>query len=401
MRIGIDVRSLQTESGWRGVGVYTRHLVETLMRIDAGNEYFLFASSRGELQHLPDDVRKKIIPLKRPARKIIFWDQLFWYHLLKNWKIDIFHSPFYASPLLIPKQVAVVQTVHDLIPLIFKESTSFKNRLIFRMNFFLLKHTDRIIAVSQNTKNDIIRLLKIPEEKVVVIHNGVNHLQRMDQKEGGEPSRRDAERERPFLLYAGGLDPLKNIPVLIQAFDKIGQKNKDVKLVMVGVDGEKMRHLKVRLKGTGAPDLKSGKQFNALLDKLLHSGKIVLKGYLKSADLISYYRNAELFLFPSLYEGFGLPPLEAMSYGIPVIASNRSSLPEILGDAALYANPEDAEELARRANHLLHNKSLQAELKEAGFQQAARFLWEDAAKKTLALYHALVQEKRSDASSDA
>ncbi len=392
MRIGIDVRTLQTGSGWRGVGVYTQHLVEALMRIDETNDYFLFAGSRLAVQHLPEHFKKNVISLKRPRRNIIFWDQLCWYRLLKKWKIDIFHSPFYASPLVIPKRTAVVQTVHDLIPLIFKESTSAKNRLIFKMNFSLLKYADRIIAVSQNTKNDIVRILGIAEEKVVVIHNGVDHLHKTDQdleeNSGGEIC-----EESPFILYVGGMDPLKNIPTLIRAFDKITEKHKNLKLVMVGADGEKMRDVKSMIRKKRLSFLFPDQSFRTLLERMLRSGKIVLKGYLEIPDLIFYYRNAELFLFPSLYEGFGLPPLEAMSCGTPVIASDRSSLPEVLSEAALYVNPENEENLIRSVNQLLEDDSLRLKHKEAGLQRAAQFRWEETGRKTLALYQTLFEEK--------
>jgi glycosyltransferase involved in cell wall biosynthesis len=399
MRIGVDIRTLQTGSGWRGVGVYTRHLVEALMRIDEDNDYFLFAGSRMNVPHLPEHFRRNIIPLKRPSRNIIFWDQLCWHHLLKKWKIDIFHSPFYASPLYVPKRAAVVQTVHDLIPLIFKKSTSFKNRLIFKINFSLLKYADRIIAVSQNTKNDILKILRVPEEKVVVIHNGANHLQKADQ-DVEKPSKNEVCEECPFILYVGGMDPLKNIPTLIRAFDKICEKHQDLKLVMVGADGEKMKYLKPTIQETRSSSLTPGQSLSTLLEKLIRSGKVVLKGYLEMPDLISYYRNAELFLFPSLYEGFGLPPLEAMSCGLPVVASDRSSLPEVLGEAALYANPEDAEDLARSVDQLLENDSLKAKHRDAGLQRAAQFAWEETARKTLALYQALFEEKEDLPSSE-
>ncbi len=399
MRIGIDVRTLQTGSGWRGVGVYTQHLVEALMRIDEGNEYFLFAGSRMNVQHLPEHFKRNIISLKRPSKNIIFWDQLCWHHLLKKWKIDIFHSPFYASPLFVPKKTAVMQTVHDLIPLIFKKSTSAKNRLIFKINFSLLKYADRIIAVSQNTKNDILRLLGIPEKKVAVIHNGVNHLRKANQGVD-KPFKGKICKECPFILYVGGMDPLKNIPTLIRAFDKICKKRRDLKLVMVGADGERMKDLKPMIQEMRPSSLSPNQSFSTLLETLIRSGKIVLKGYLEIPDLISHYSDAELFLFPSLYEGFGLPPLEAMSYGLPVVASNRSSLPEVLGKAALYANPEDAEKLARSVDRILEDHSLRAKLKEAGLQRAAQFTWEEAAKKTLALYHVLYNQKKDHPSSE-
>lgn len=392
MRIGIDVRNLQTGSGWRGVGVYTQHLVEALMRIDEANDYFLFAGSRLNVQHLPEHFRKNIISLKRPRRNIIFWDQLCWYHLLKKWKIDIFHSPFYASPLVVPKRTAVVQTVHDLIPLIFKESTSAKNRFIFKMNFSFLKYADCIIAVSQNTKKDIVKILGIAEENVLVIHNGVDHLHKTDQ--GLEKrTRNEICDESPFILYVGGLDPLKNIPTIIRAFDKISEKHGNLKLVMVGADGEKMRDLKSMTRKKRFSFLSPDQSFRTLLERMLRSGKIILKGYLEIPDLIAYYRDAELFLFPSLYEGFGLPPLEAMSCGTPVVASDRSSLPEILGKAALYVNPEDAEDLARSVNQLLEDDSLRMKHKEAGLQRAAQFRWEETGRKTLALYQTLFEEK--------
>ena len=162
------------------------------------------------------------------------------------------------------------------------------------------------------------------------------------------------------------------------------------KLVVVGggrIGGDFERNREVSLIQTRLADLKMPE-------------KILFLGSRDQGELYKYYTAADALLFPSLYEGFGLPPLEAMSYGLPVVASDRSSLPEVLGEAALYANPEDAEDLARSVDRLLEDHSLRAKLKEAGLQRAAQFSWEEAAKKTLVLYHALFDRKKGHSSSE-
>ncbi|MEW5806016.1 MAG: glycosyltransferase family 1 protein [Acidobacteriota bacterium] len=387
MKIGIDVRVLQSESGSRGIGVYTRNLILSLLQIDRENEYIFFAFSQIGFKDLPDEMRRRAVLLKRPAKNIIFWDQLLWYPALKKWEIDLFHTPFYAAPVLVPSGVAVVQTVHDLIPVIFKRSTSRKNRLVFRTNFSLLRFVDRIIAVSSNTKADIIRILGIPGEKIEVIHNGVDHLPvgeqhraagQMEVSMTGVPfpaGRPDVAK--PYLLYVGGLNPLKNVPVLLQAFDKISRKYANLGLVIVGADSDRLDSI-----------------VNRDFQKLIRSGRIVLKGYLENDDLVAHYRNAELFIFPSLYEGFGIPPLEAMRCGLPVIASSRASIPEILGDAAAYVNPEKPDELVAKIETLLQDEGLRIGMREAGLKRAAQFSWREAAQKTLALYR-MIHEKKA------
>ena len=396
MRIAIDIRSLQTTSAWRGVGVYTEQLVRSLMQIDKSNEYILLCSSRRKLPDLPEEIGRKIVPLRRPGRGITVWDQLFSYRSLKKMKVDIFHSPFYATPLAVSGAVGLVQTIHDLTPILFKGSTSLKHRMIFNINFHCARYADKIIAVSENTKKDIVRVLGIPEDKIAVIYNGIDHLP-VPYPGGKRPDQDIREMERPYLLYVGGLDRVKNVPVLIQAFGKILKKYDHMKLLIVGADCEKLISLMKRTdwRGSGPPE--SSREFASLCESLLRSGRMVLKGYLGKDELLSCYREAELFVFPSLYEGFGLPPLEAMSAGVPVIASGRASLPEILGDAAIYVNPEDPDELAALVDRVLSDDALKEKMKLAGVKRAGEFRWERTARMTLDLYEALHEMKKSRA----
>ncbi len=390
MRIGIDIRPLQTESGQRGVGVYVRELVRSLLRIKSKAEFIFLASSRKASEDLSGELKERTIFLKRPIKNIVVWDQIFSYGIIRKLKLDIYHSPFYALPLAVPRSVSVVQTIHDLTPLLFKESVSVKNRGVFRINFHLSRYADRIIAVSKNTKDDIVKLLKIPSEKIVVVHNGADHLLHSSR---GDATRcaGDFEKRKPYLLYVGGFDPMKNIPVLIEAFDRVCATKKNLKLLLVGADSAALRNEKNKILFRKAFSSKA--TLSRIAERLLSEGKIVLGGFLKQDALLSCYRKAEIFVFPSLYEGFGFPPLEAMQCGLPVLASKSGSLPEVLGDAAVYFDPRNVDDLATKIETILNNEDMKARMRKAGIERASKFLWEEAAQKTFQIYRTLHEEK--------
>lgn len=262
-----------------------------------------------------------------------------------------------------PKRSVI--TVHDIIPIAseFKLSSSF-GQFLFKLASKSIKKADRILVDSENTKKDIIRVLHINPKKIDVVYLGVdfNYFKKLNVKRAS----------RDFTItYIGSEMPRKNFETLIKAFAKLKQKLPNVKLVKVGEEqwpGMREKHKKL-IKQLGLNDF------------------VIFKDYVE--DLPKEYNKADLFVFPSLYEGFGLPPLEAMACGCPVVCSNATSLPEVGGDAVLYFNPNDSDELADKIYKVLTDKKLKNKLVKKGLARAKQFSWEKCAKETIKVYREL------------
>ncbi len=375
MRIGIDVRPITTAGLGRGLGIYTANLVKSLLKIDQKNNYSLFLARNQVLDNvltdLPSSRNVNIVRLKRPTRNIFFWDQLLWWALLERERIDLFHSTVYGVPLICPCKR--VFTIHDLTPLIFPEFfKKFRHQAVYRFNFFTGKYADRIITASHNSKQDIIHYLKISESNISVIFDGVGaQYQRLQDSKVIENIKIRYHITGKFLLYVGGFDANKNLPTLVEAFRLLQEKrpsNEDLLLVFVG---------------NLTPAAVSLREF---IRTLGIEQQVIFTGFVSEEDLIGLYSAAEVFLFPSLYEGFGLPPLEAMACGTPVITSNASSLPEVVGDAAIQVDPHSSQAFSQKMFEVFTNDRLRQELSRKGLERAKLFSWEQTARKTLQAY---------------
>jgi len=359
----------------RGLATYTTNLVKSLLTIDQEDQFCLFIAKNqpidGFLTQLPSTSHITVVRLQRPTRNIFLWDQLLWYGLLKKEDIDVFHSLVYGVPFLCPCKK--VFTIHDLTPLIFPEFfKKFRHKVVFRFNFFTGKYADRIITSSQNSKDDLTHYLHIPEENISVIFDGVAAQYRILQ------NRKDIERLRDryhipgkYLLYVGGFDKNKNLVTLVNAFFLLLQENilkDDIFLVFTGTLTQDAASLREFIKTCEIED------------------RVILPGFVPEEDLIGLYNGAEIFIFPSLYEGFGLPPLEAMACGTPVITSNAASLPEVVGDAALQVDPHSPEELSHAIIEIFTSSELLEDLRKKGSERVKLFSWEETAKKTLEIY---------------
>lgn len=278
---------------------------------------------------------------------------------------NVIHIPTVTAPFFFrPLGVKVVMTVHDIIPNLFPKWHPLKRRLYFK--YFLkyrFKFVERFITVSENTKKDLINFFNINENKIDVVCAGVskNYQQNLELNKDD------------FILGVSTLEPRKNFKRLIDAYIYLKEKYNIVeKLYIVG---------------------KEGWFFKGILNiPQKYKQNIIFKGYVSEEELIQLYQTAKLFVYPSFYEGFGLPVLEAMACGCPVITSNTSSLPEVGGDAALYVNPEDTDQVAEKIYQVLSDQNLQNDMSQKGVKQAGKFSWEKCAQETIRVYERVMNQ---------
>ncbi len=294
------------------------------------------------------------------------WSRLFFpLALMRDPKPDIFFSPAHYLPSFVPCPAVV--TIHDLAYEYYP--AEFLKKDLYKLKNWTKSAVNKsraVIAVSQNTKSDILKYYQTPSERVKVIYNGFRSKSEFLNSKSETISKFKILNSK-FLLFVGTLQPRKNIAILIEAFSTVVKSNKDLKLIIVG---------------------KRGWLYNSIFQKVSDLGlenKIKFTGYLPDSELAILYKNAAMMVLPSLYEGFGIPILEAMAAGCPVITSNVSSLPEIAGEAALYFNPHDSVELAGKIDMILKDKSMRDDLIKKGKARVGRFSWEKCGKETLEL----------------
>ncbi|MFN3301584.1 MAG: glycosyltransferase family 4 protein [Patescibacteria group bacterium] len=363
MKIGIDARLYGIVD--RGIGRYTERLIHYLEKIDRENDYFIFLRQNGFSQYQPKNKNfHKILANYRPYS---LKEQISFPYLLKKYKLDLIHFPHFNVPFFYRQPFIV--TIHDLIISKFPQSRATTLPYFFYKIKFIgyqivlknaLKLAKKIIAVSQATKKDIVEILKINPEKIIVIYEGVDKLEIKNLELG---------INFPYILYVGAAYPHKNLERLLLAFKNfITYSQIDLKLVLVG----KKDFFYQRLE--------------KYAEELKLKDKVIFTGQLSDEDLARLYKNASFFILPSLCEGFGLPGLEAMAYGLPVAASSFSSLPEIFGQAAYYFNPYSVDELTKAIFKLATDENIKKDLKEKGLEQVKKYSWEKMAKEVLEIY---------------
>lgn len=375
MRIGFDVSPAVHRHA--GLGRYAHELLSALVASDHTNEYVtLFNSPRDALKPAPplDRLPAQRIPLDaKPWRMSVLLAQIFDVSM-ERWlpPCDIFHATDHLLPRF--KTAKTVFTLHDVIFKFFPEYHLPLNRwfLTNAMPHFL-RRADAIIAVSECTKRDAMRFYNIAPEKVTVIYEGVNPaLHRVDDLLRLAEIRARYAKNQPYLLFVSTIEPRKNIAVLVDAFKILRAREFRHRLLIVGRKGWLYQPTFDHVKQTGMSDV------------------VDFLDFVPDDDLSALFSACDAFVFPSLYEGFGLPPLEAMACGAPVICSNASSLPEVVGDAALLVDPRDIGEIANAIARVLTDRHLCDELRAKGFIQAAKFSWERAARETLAVYRRMM-----------
>jgi glycosyltransferase involved in cell wall biosynthesis len=364
VRIGIDARKLYDF----GIGTYIRNLIRYLARLDRDTEFVLLC--RPEDRQALASVGENFRPIPQTAANYSFAEQVRIPLALRRERIRLFHAPHYVLPPLVGCPSVV--TIHDCIHLMFPQYLP--NRLAYhyaRASISLAaRRATRVLTVSESSKRDILRFVDAPPEKIDVIYNAY------DERFAVEPLEEDVIRVREryqlhdeFVLYAGNVKPHKNLERLIQAFNLVRARGLDqLKLVLIGDEISKYAVLR-----------------RAVHQHQLHK-YVRFLGYLPEETLAVMYRLAGVFVFPSLYEGFGLPPLEAMASGTPVVTSNVSSLPEVAGDAAVLVDPYDPNAIADGIYRVLTDEALRRDLRQKGLARARQFSWETSVRRVREIY---------------
>lgn len=379
-RFSLDIRPLQMSSRYQGTGVYCYNLVRHLMKIDGQNEYLLLQTRRAPWRELPYPTNFKPFPVRRfyeqDQRLAPFLDQVLTPWAQFRMRVDLHHafSIYYHCWRF---SCPIVLTIHDVIPLIFSEhymQTGLKHRMLFRF----ARRADHILTPSEHSRRDVHRLLRIPLDRITVTHEAADdRFQPADDPALVEEVIHKYGIRRPYILYVGGFtkrDPRKNVKHLVEVYRELRREEfPAVQLVLAGKLGEYSRALTQEVDGL---DAKSG---------------VVFTDYVDADDLPYLYNGAACFVFPSAYEGFGLPVLEAISCGTPTIAYRNSSIPEVLGEAGVLIDEQEPRQLLEAIRTVLQSEELTKELRAKGIDQAKRFRWEETARKTLAVY----QEVRS------
>lgn len=368
MRIGIDARFYGAIG--KGLGRYTQKLIENLEKIDNINQYFIYLRKENFDEYQPKN--KNFIKVLADFRWYTFSEQIHMPRLLNKYNLDLVHFPHFNVPLFYRKKFVI--TIHDLILVHFPTIRGTTLPALFYFLKFLaykivirsaIKRAGKIIAVSNFTKDDIIKTYQVPAGNIVVTYEACD-----------EPVSSPADVEKilgkydiikPYILYVGNAYPHKNLERLILAFAEVGEKLKDLSLVLVGKEDYFYRRIK---------NLANSKKIE----------RIIFTDFVPDDELDAIYRNAASYVFPSLYEGFGLPPLEAMARGIPVLSSDHACMRETLEDSACYFNAKEPKEMLAALEKLINDEELRREFIRKGYAQAKKYSWEKMAQQSLEIY---------------
>ena len=373
MKIGIDGRAAKWYRG-TGIGTYTYQLINCLNRIDNINKYLLFMpeSSKHDISLRENFYLNNITEGKESN----FWDEVNIPNILKDKNIELYHVPQNGVGLPVDKKCRFAITLHDVIPYKMPETVSDRYLKIFSDHIpKIVSQCDGIITVSNYSKKDIIETFNFPEDKVYVTHLASEDIYRpLDKRVSKYIAKKYYSIESDFILYVGGFSPRKNIIGLIESFSKlISVYKKDIKLVIAGKQGKSYEIYKQRA------------------EELHISDKVLFPGFVLMDHLPYIYNASQLFVYPSFYEGFGLPPIEAMSCGVPVIASNVTSVPEVVGDGALLINPKDIDNLCSSMLRVLSDEELRSKLIKSGIIKSADLSWEKTANETISAYNKIIK----------
>lgn len=368
MRIGINASFLRKPD--TGIGQVARGFVSELVKTHySKNEYFLYLEKDIDLK-LPKNFHKRVFLPKFWKRddliRKIWWEKFLLPKYVRHNKCDVFVS-LYQCPTVLPKNIRHKMLVHDLIPKIFPGYLdNWRKKFYFFLAQRAIRSADEIFAVSDWSKRDIHKYLKIPNEKIKVAYPSIGP--EFFEKSTPEKDNKILEKYGIFgryVFYIGGFDFRKNMEGLFEAYAELIRREdaNDINLVLGGEDKSRFSKLFTDV--------------NAKIEELGLGGKVKMIGFVAQKDLPVLYRNCELYVLPSLYEGFGLMALEAMVSGAPTAVSKTSSLPEIGGDAVLYFNPHDTDEMARVMGKVLRNNKLRLHLSEKGRERAKKFSWKN------------------------
>ncbi|HCC21938.1 hypothetical protein A2480_02270 [Candidatus Uhrbacteria bacterium RIFOXYC2_FULL_47_19] len=378
MKIGIDARFYGTIG--KGLGRYVSELITHLEQLDDRNEYVIFLRRENfdDYQPTTPNFRKELAEYRCYSLN----EQILFPLFLRRFHLDLMHFPHFNVPILYRRPF--ITTVHDLILLRFPtvRSTTL-NPLIYRLKFLAyrlvianaLRRAKTILTVSRTTKKEIEQLFPRTKNKSIIVTDCACSENFGNNENKNESTERTSAPKKPYTLYVGSAYPHKNLERLVKGFDQFRrQGHENYSLVLVGANDYFYERLQ-----------------KEMTREQLGLG-VTFFGRASDEELADLYRNASFYVFPSLCEGFGIPPLEAMSYGLPVVSSNQSCLPETLGQAALYFDPEDIESMVTAMSRLADDEGLRTKLIEAGRIQCTCYSWRDTAARTLAIYEQSLQK---------
>ncbi|MBI3115028.1 MAG: glycosyltransferase family 4 protein [Candidatus Kerfeldbacteria bacterium] len=383
MRIGIDCRSILNPDGgeFAGVGHYTYYLVKHLIQLKTEHEFVLFFDYRmkreGTQEFEADHVKIRYFPFSQYKKFLPFaYSHMLRAAVLLTDRLDVYHSPTTAMPLTYPKTTVV--TVHDMA--IYENPSWFPTR-VFSTKMLVpqtLKRARKIIAVSKFTKQETQNLFSVPSRKIVVVNEGVD-TRLLDLKDRHTDVRKKFGLGKRFLFFVGTVEARKNLLGLIEAFDGLLKAKPELlgecQLVLAGAIGH------------------HGEEIVEKIQALKLQKRIRYLGYVTHNQKLNLMKAATAFVFPSLYEGFGLPVLEAMNLGTPVVTSNVTALPELAGDAAVLVDPANTVDLAAGIERVLSDEKLRQTLRTKGLHRAKAYGWSLAARETVGVYESIPEEK--------
>ena len=373
MKIGIDGRAAKWYRG-TGIGTYTHQLISSLNKVDCNDDYLVFLPKGSSLKDL--NYNFKIQEVKSDLKEN-FWDEVSVPNILDNHQMELYHVPQNGVGLSENINCLKAITLHDIIPLRMPETVSDRYLKIFHNELpKMLNNCQGIITVSEFSKNDIAKEFNFPKDKIFVTHLAAENIYKpMDKKTCKQFIENKYGIKDNYVLYVGGLSPRKNIIGLIEAFSLISPKNrKNTKLVITGKKGLSYSRYKKRSEDLNISD------------------DVIFTDFIPLEDLPIFYNGAETLVYPSFYEGFGLPPLEAMACGTPVISSNVTSIPEVCDNSAILINPYDTKELSLAIEKVLTDKDLAKAMSEKGLIRSADFSWQKTALKTIDAYTSIINK---------
>jgi len=359
MKVAIDVQTTLGQP--TGFGFYVSNLTKNLQKLG------------GQVDLVP--VRPRLQKDFSTPQRLI-WDQFTFPRLAGGHKVDLIHQPCFSAPLFFRKPVVV--TIHDIISILYPKNIPFASRMFYsKWMPFSYRRAAQIITISESTKRDIVKVLGINKDKITVIPLAVDDK----FKKAVTPAQLHQVKKKyhlpaKYILHIGTLEPRKNLGLLIKAFSEVikDEKFADLSLVITG---------------------KKGWYYEGLFDLVreLNVGqRVVFTGYFDEKDKPALYQGATVFAFPSLYEGFGLPPLEAMASGVPVISSNTSSMPEVVGEAGILIAPDDERAWVLNLKKVLSDRVLREEMIQKNKEQVKKFSWDKTAQKTIAVYQKTISQ---------
>ncbi len=374
MHIGLNAQLLSSALSYRQAGIsrYIYNLATHLTKLANVHTYTAFVGQDGLLATAPR-LRVSCTHLpggSSPCARIL-WEQVLQPWLVKRGGMNLLHCMAYVQPLA--KPCPTVITVHDLSFLRFPEYfPRWQRRYLAAFTPYSVRRADAVIAVSQNTKNDLMELMGLESERIAVVYSGVGEGFRPAGEEKSKAFRERKPLQDGYLFFLGTLEPRKNLVRLLEAYSILKQWGVPAKLVLAGPRGWLIGELEEALQRLGL------------------EGEVLIPGFIDQEELPLWYSAAEVFVYPSLYEGFGLPVLEAMACGTPVVAAKAGALPEVVGEAGLTVSPHDVQALAETIDRVLRDGQLRQEMVKKGLRRAKQFSWKRTAQETVAVYEKAV-----------